>query len=119
MLVLCGRSTNTQSNVFSKSTEAETNSVVVHHRVRAYHVKQAPEVTNCLDIPARALKVEENAWLIADDHGIVSWRGNRDIARPEIVYGAIVHHCAKVSGNDVGKMCPLATLRTCDRSHML
>lgn len=72
-----------------------------------------------LDIPARALKVEENAWLIADDHGIVSWWGNRDIARPEIVYGVIVHHGAKVSRNDVGKMGSLTTLRPGDGPHML
>src|SRR5579884_218951 len=73
----------------------------------------------CLDIPAGALKVEENAGFIADDHGIVSWRGDGDIARPEIVYGAIVHHCAKMSRNDVGKMGTLATLCSCDGPHML
>ncbi len=72
-----------------------------------------------LDIPARTLKVEEDAWLIADDHGIMPWWGNRDITRPKIVYGAVVHDCAKVPRNDVGKMRSLAALRPGDGSHML
>src|ERR1700686_2440438 len=72
-----------------------------------------------LDVPARVLEVEENAWLVADHPGIVSWRGNRDITRSQIVYRAIVQHCAKVPGNDVGKMRSLATVRPCNGSHML
>ena len=73
----------------------------------------------CLVIPARALKVEEIAWIIADDHGIVSWRYNRDIARPKIVYSVIVHLWAKMSGNDVRKMGSLLTLRSCERPYLL
>jgi len=73
----------------------------------------------CLANPARVLEVEENAWLIADDPGIMSWWGNTDITWPKVVYGAIVEHRAKVPGNDVGKMGSLATLRPCDGSHML
>lgn len=73
----------------------------------------------CLDIPARALKVEENAWLIPDDHRIMARRSNSNITWSEIVYGAIVHYCAKVTGNDISKMSTLATLRTRDGPHML
>lgn len=47
------------------------------------------------------------------------WWGNRDIPRSEIVYGAIVHHCAKVPRNDIGKMCSLTALRTGNGPHML
>src|SRR5689334_21412834 len=70
----------------------------------------------CSDIPARALEVEKYAWLIADNPCIMSWWGNTDITWPKIVYGTIVQHCAKVPGNDIGKMGSLATLRSCDGS---
>src|SRR5579875_962854 len=76
-------------------------------------------VVCCLDIPACTLEVEEHTWLIADDHGIVSWWGNCDITRSEIVYGAIVHHGAEMSRNDVGEMGSLATLCPGNGPHML
>src|SRR5579863_9454770 len=67
-------------------------------------------LSTCSGIPARALEVEKDAWLIADDPGIMSWRGNTNITRPKIVYSAIVHHRAKVTGNDVGEMWHLTAI---------
>lgn len=72
-----------------------------------------------LDISARTLKVEEHTWLIADHPGIMTWRGNTDISCAEIDYCAVVHPCAQGSGNDVGKMCSLASVCPRDGSHML
>jgi hypothetical protein len=65
----------------------------------------------CLDVPARTLNVEANAWLIANDPGIMTWRGNSDIPWAEIGFCAIVHHYVNVPGNDIAKMCYRATLR--------
>jgi hypothetical protein len=72
-----------------------------------------------LDIPARILEVKEHAWLITDNPGIVSRRDNANIARPEISRSAVVHHGVKLPGNNVCKMCSLATRRPGDRLDML
>src|SRR5579883_375671 len=76
-------------------------------------------VVRCSDISACSLEVEKDTWLIADDHGIVSWRGNCNIARAEFVYSAIVHYGAEMPRNDVGEMSSLATLCAGDGPHML
>ncbi|GAC1458836.1 MAG: hypothetical protein PVS3B3_25160 [Ktedonobacteraceae bacterium] len=80
----------------------------VSHR----HLASADYSSACLDIPARLLYIEENTRLIADDPCIMTRCGNSDITWSNIEFCAIVHSCAKVPGNDVAKMCPLATLRT-------
>src|SRR5690348_952802 len=72
----------------------------------------------CSDIPARVLEIEENAWLIAYNPGIVSRWGYCNVTRPQIIYRAIVQYCAKVAGNDVGKMGSLATVRPRNGSHV-
>src|ERR1051326_2392473 len=73
----------------------------------------------CSDIPARVLEIEEDAWLISYNPGIVPWRGYRNITRSQIIYCPVVQHCAKVAGNDIGEMRPLATVRPGNGPHML
>src|SRR5438067_7405648 len=72
-----------------------------------------------LGVVGEALPVEDNARLVADNPGVMTWRTHHEVAGPELHLLPVVHDDLHTSGDEVPSVCGLTAVRLGDRLHVL